>query len=34
LHPLLFNGVGRGLLKWSAVSGLLPFGFLFKQLRS
>jgi len=34
LHPLLFNGVGRGLLKWSAVSGMLPFGFLFKQLRS
>ena len=34
LHPLLFNSTGRGLLKWSAVSGLLPFGFLFKQLRS
>lgn len=34
LHPLLFNGFGRGLLKWSAVTGLLPFGFLFKQLRS
>jgi flavin-dependent dehydrogenase len=34
LHPLLFNGAGRSLLKWSALSGLLPFGFLFKQLRS
>lgn len=34
LHPLLFNGAGRSLLRWSALSGLLPFGFLFKQLRS
>lgn len=34
LHPLLFNSAGRSLLKWSAASGLLPFGFLFKQLRS
>ncbi len=34
LHPLLFNGLGRGLLKWSAMSGLLPFGFLFNHLRS
>lgn len=34
LHPLLFNRAGRSLLKWSALSGLLPFGFLFKQLRS
>ena len=34
LHPLLFNALGRGLLKWSAMSGLLPFGYLFNHLRS
>lgn len=34
LHPLLFNGFGRGLLKWSATGGVLPFGFLFNHLRS
>lgn len=34
LHPLLFNGFGRGLLKVSAKSGFLPFQFLFNHLRT
>lgn len=34
LHPLLFNSLGRGLLKISARGGVLPFGLLSKHLRT
>lgn len=34
LQPLFLNSLGRTLLKTSAKSGILPFDFLFHQLRT
>jgi len=34
IQPLLFNRLGRTLLKTAAQSGMLPFEFLFHQLRT
>jgi flavin-dependent dehydrogenase len=34
LHPFLLHEFGRQLLKWSAKGGVLPFGLLFKHLRT
>ncbi|MGJ8676903.1 MAG: NAD(P)/FAD-dependent oxidoreductase [Akkermansiaceae bacterium] len=34
MHPLLFNPLGRSALKLSARAGILPFDFLFQQLRT
>lgn len=34
IQPLLFNGLGKSLLQISAKTGMLPFEFLFHQLRT
>ena len=34
LHPLLLSRLGRQVMKWSGKSGVLPFGPLFKHLRT
>ena len=34
IHPLLLNRLGQTLLKTAAKTGVLPFEFLFHQLRT
>ena len=34
IQPLLFNHLGRSLLRVAATAGVLPFQFLFRQLRT